>query len=500
MRRTVIFIETEGKAATLRRSLNEVGLDADLMIVGSSIYSMPEILPPIGIDEGFRETHLSPTDQSTLSRIKRCAGMYHYYLVATDPDEEGDLIAADIASILSDENILRLRMSGLDPDSLQTGLNSHVMSFDSRISWPGTARRIVSRVLRGTLTDSESGIASDAPQAAILGMLSTENIQFGQLVLSLKAEDGGDSFDAIIPTKCDNTSEVEELMEKAGTLEQFTVSVAESNPYREIPWSYGQCVAECSVRLNTSIQDVALAIMRLYEAGALSYIWTDSRNVSESAFVRLKAIINAHDHQLQLVKSNIADKSVDFTLEVPRPLVMVDVSTPLKLMVFDDAVLSIITRHLLKCEMSLFKEKPDLRDLPEWAKGLDWFRIKSPSLPWLELKQPEILSTFRLDAALLRAVDSKGICRPKSIIHDVTQFIEKDLCDESFLLTRKGMQWLNLTPPEARRAETLHKINLAVTEQGSHPSDRAAFAIGLLGESLERRALEMINTRMKAYA
>src|SRR5690606_29302913 len=128
------------------------------------------------------------------------------------------------------------------------------------------------------------------------------------------------------------------------------------------------------------------------------------------AIARLESIASDHGVSFQPPAETVAQKG---DLSSPRPLINVDVSQPVKLLDFESAVLTLITRQLIKAGRPRQIESADPAGLPEWARGLKWTRTMHVGLPWKGLMSDRDehagVRKFRTDAALLRFASQQGL-------------------------------------------------------------------------------------------
>jgi DNA topoisomerase IA len=96
----LFVIEAPGKAKHILEILKSVGFDARVQATKGHMYSMPDRLTPVGIDSGFREFERKLREPEIGQRIRDEAANADRVFIATDADEEGDVIAWDVAELI----------------------------------------------------------------------------------------------------------------------------------------------------------------------------------------------------------------------------------------------------------------------------------------------------------------------------------------------------------------------------------------------------------------
>lgn len=491
----IVFIEAHGKVKILMRAFHALSIDVDIQATKGHLFSGPENLTPLGINHHFQETIRNPINPAICQKISQCAGKYDFYLVATDPDHEGDVIAADIASLLSTSTLLRVRMHGLDTESVKRALKQ-AEKLNIQDSWPGKTRRILDRVIGASLSNRDYGISVGRVISGLLGTLKETPQPYGFALFRMDALDGGPPFEAHVPVTYENETTVKHMVKKAA---ETTLAAPASSTESIVikPWNHGECVVECAEALDMPIREVAAGMQRLYERGLMSYSRSGAHAISMDALKCLEKIAGRNgipDYDF----SRVPIVTLDDVHESPRPLTEIDITMPLKLMDPDLAILTLITRNLVTAGAKPKRSKPVTSALPDWAKTLPWQRITTVRLPWKSRKKETGLHVYPRETSILRIITSNEMGRPSSQVNHALKFISKELVHPNLKLNFKGRQWLAVTPSILQQADTSRFIEENISQKAPMPPEmRVAWITEFLGEEIADRIQERIRVLNK---
>src|SRR5690606_11330657 len=110
--------------------------------------------------------------------------------IATDADQEGDVIAWDVAELISDihNEPLRVRLKGMDEDSVRDAIEM-ALPVSKRDAVAGRTRAIVDRMIGAVF--SKDGIAVGRVGTALLGVVDKTQPVVGRLRLVAPSKQGG---------------------------------------------------------------------------------------------------------------------------------------------------------------------------------------------------------------------------------------------------------------------------------------------------------------------
>lgn len=209
----------------------------------------PDSLNPLALhldDAGSLQEDRIVRHPDVLRRILDAARQADHIVLATDPDEEGEVIAQDMAMIFTEAGLgevpaSRLRLYGLDAASIQDACKSaesvhlSIMATDWPLALPGHTRRMLDRWIAGSLGSQEQPV--------------------GRVIAG--------------------------FLEAAQRPEQYAAPKLQDGPCRgqSVPAHLGDLLLADEL-MDTSVQNITGALQGLYEAGRVSYPRTDSHDLA----------------------------------------------------------------------------------------------------------------------------------------------------------------------------------------------------------------------------
>lgn len=504
MSRDLVIIESSGKLKTLHRVFGEIGLHADICATIGHFLENPSTLKDLAIevrDGEFVETKRGPCREDSYrylcDQIRKCSGRI---LVATDNDQEGHVIAQDVANLAStlvpSRPVLRMLMGGLDADSIRRAL-INLKPVDQAKATPGTARRIADRIIGGCMSDFERNRPVGRVQSALLGLSAREGLAHSRLHIKMPCADGGKPF--VGEVRIFGADTPAKLIAALGGIDLPPAPVARSE-LRLVgaPLAYGDALLGLHRSLNLDINQAADLLQQMYESGDISYPRTASRGLTDAGIESAARIARARG--LLAFKRDllprVGESSPHEAIRVLNEdrLRSVDIGKPFKLQGNDrDAALAFVARHTLEAGIPGQRDHPDLSGAPAWARQVEWTRdTRRVILPWRYPDPPQVVGRD-VKAALVETMMRAGIGRPSTYAQHAARFAERDLLDYKFDLTPKAREWLEFAPEPLKRADTSARIEALLDTEDVPVAE-------LVGQALEIAAGEDPATLETIYA
>jgi DNA topoisomerase-1 len=442
MTTNLFIIEAPGKRRRLSNVLHRVGVcNLEIVATIGHLCANPEGLQPLGIDAGYRETHyrIRGDREVVAADIAWRACQAERIYLATDDDQEGEVIARDVLHFaIPDDHrhkVLRLRLKALAQSEVAAALRT-ALPLDEAHAAQGDARRMMDRLI-GSLS-SEVG-AVGRVQGSLLLALAQQQPVVGVVTHTLAAADGGKDFIAQVPVLAGQA-----VPDPLALHRPLAVQSASDTTIGGPPLNHDQILLEISLQTGAGIRDVSHSMQSLYEQGRLSYPRAKDTAITAESLKRLSLIARANGAGFRPeLFGTIRGTCSVHAHEAPNPLVLdVPVNRPDSLLSLSEVVLSLITRRLIQHGMDARLERPLQSALPEKAKGLPWHRLSSTAT---HLWPPENLKAgyraWSPEQSLLHFMMEHHLGRPSTVVDHIDKFLSRQLVTREFDLTAKGRAW-----------------------------------------------------------
>jgi DNA topoisomerase-1 len=453
--RDLFVIEAPLKARQLEELLQGLGIEAKVQATKGHLYEMPKRATPLGIDAAFRDFERKLIDPEIGNRLRAAVMEAENVFVATDADQEGDVIAWDVAELISDinSNPFRVRLRGMDADSIREAIDGAGL-VSKRDAVPGRTRAIVDRLIGGVF--SNNGVAVGRIGSALLGVIESEAPATRRILLVAPSKDGGRPWTAECDIKAPITEDIAKKL-LAVRFPALDVELRESSA-PTAPANMGQIMVRAGDELDMSPKEASESLQKLYEAGRMSYPRAGSKGISKSVMRKIARELKKAGYTFDEEKT--PDKKAGDVHDAPYPIGSVQAQQDPVRQGHEEGLRTLVARDLIKTGQTHILEKgigaiaaAHLKSKgfsPEVCAhvgALHWRREAGPRYPGQESWPKSKITTRRPDTVLLEAAVEKGLGRPSTWANHITKFMERKLVDESLMLTDKGREWISRTPP-----------------------------------------------------
>jgi len=452
----LFVIEAPGKAKVLEEILKDLGLSARVKATKGHLYDMPEKLTPLGIDSAFRDFKRTLKDPILGQQIRTEVQAAHRVFIATDADSEGDVIAWDVAELISDicPDPLRIRLKGMDEDSIKEAI-AEASPVRKRDAVAGRTRAIIDRMIGATF--SHDGIAVGRVGTALLGLIDSKRPSTKKLRLVAPSKGGGRPWVA----ECDVTLPIDGAV--AAKLVKLSFPpldfAAATKPISTPPAHMGDIMVRAGDVLDMSPKEADRSLQRLYEAGRMSYPRSGSRGMSKGVMRKLAKILKQSGYKFD--EEAVKEKAPDDVHDAPYPIGRVEVQRNpvregheegLRTMIGRDIVRS-GQRHVIEVAgassiKSFLINQGFSTVVAEHVAGLHWRREDGPRYPGQETWPESSIVTRRPDTVVLETAITAGLGRPSTWAKHVDAFMSRGLVTDDLALTGKGEDWIAGSPAE----------------------------------------------------
>lgn len=435
----LFLIEAPGKIRRVGQLVREVGVrNAEILATKGHLLTLPVSLWPLSIGPDLVDRARSPRDPDRIDQVRAAAQRHDVVYVATDPDQEGDVIAADIASILDGHTGLRrLRLSALTADGLSRALAA-AGPIDLASAVPGRARAVVDRIIGSVF--SRPGRPAGRVWTALLGSWDQDLVPAAITRVKAPAADAGRCWRGTI------SGHHPDLPSEISTkLARTTAQAAHVSPA-----STGELLIDAAAALNRPVKDVMDEMQEAYEAGLLSYPRAAGRVIGSTGRQQIAAIANRYALRYDPHRGD-SDDGADGAHEAPHPVADLSITSDLSALPAMAATAGFIARRQLEAGQDLQDETPDLTDLPQdlaslaWSRRTGWRRPKAGEHD-VQLGAQHIRPDIRAVMLLLET----GIGRPSTFATFADQVQRRGVIGTNGRLNDQGLHMIEATPPTLR--------------------------------------------------
>lgn len=454
------IIEAPGKARVLHEALKRLGMEARVFATKGHLMSFPDRLTPVGIDARLREVERKAIDPARVVRMRAEAASAARVVVATDADQEGDVIAWDVADILSDihPSPLRVRLRGMDDESiLQAADEGGPVLIEDAV--PGRTRAILDRLIGATY--SRNGIAVGRVGTAILGLFRPGQPDGKDVPTTMRLRLCAPAADNGKPWMADTSVQQPldaAMAERLRELQLPRLSKRGGEPGRRLPGHTGDILARAADVLDLSPGETMRSLQRSYESGRMSYPRSGSRGISETVSQRLDDMLRKAGQKFD--SDAMARKTGSDVHDAPHPIgPPPNLSISPTRMDVDESVRAVVAGDLVRAGQVHVIEEPDTTPLAGFLEGrgfptmvielvlsLRWRREQGPRYPGQQAwGQSETFERHPAAVLMERVVETK-LGRPSTWASQVDGFLSRGLVDSELALTAKGIKWMEASP------------------------------------------------------
>ncbi len=299
----LLIVESPAKAKTIEKYLdNAYKVKASV----GHIRDLPKSNKnAIDIENNFTPHYeTSAGKEKVVSELKKLAKEAEEVVLATDPDREGEAIAWHIKEAIGLKNPKRIIFNEITEEAVKEAI-SHPRKIDDNLRYAQEARRVLDRLfgydLSGLIWQKlRYGLSAGRVQSPALRIL----VEREREIKAFKPEKYW-IIEADLDTKKKETikftcsqqpkkeEEVEEILKQGqkANWQIKEVKETEVNRRARAPFTTSTLQQAASSRLGLSPSNTMRLAQKLYEAGHITYMRTDSTNLSASAQKGIKSVI-----------------------------------------------------------------------------------------------------------------------------------------------------------------------------------------------------------------
>lgn len=309
----LVIVESPTKAKTIGKFLGKE------FLVESSyghIRDLPKSKLGVDVENGFEPQYITPRKaQPHLTALKKAAKKADSIVLATDEDREGEAIAWHLAEALgTNKNIPmeRIVFHEITPKAIENAL-ANPREIDKHLVNAQQARRVLDRIVGYKLSPFlwkkvARGLSAGRVQSVALRLIADREEEINNFkpeeywTISADLNSPAGKFEALLhkingetieKLGIKNEDEAKRIVDDLKKSDYAITSIEEKelkkNPLP--PFTTSTLQQASAKRLGFSAQKTMFVAQKLYENGHITYMRTDSLNLSEDALVSTKTWI-----------------------------------------------------------------------------------------------------------------------------------------------------------------------------------------------------------------
>ena len=306
----LVIVESPAKAKTIEKYL---GAGFTVRASVGHIRDLPKSnKDAVDVEGGFVPRYqIVKEKQKVIDELHEVAERADEVILATDPDREGEAIAWHLAETIGLKKPKRIVFHEITEHAVQEAL-AHPRMIDDELVRAQEARRVLDRLfgydLSGLIWKKvRYGLSAGRVQSPALRILMEREREIRAFipekfwVVSADMETKKkEKFTVTCTEEPKTEKEAERILKAAQTKKWGVLSVEESETSRTArgPFTTSTLQQTASTRLGLSPSRTMQIAQKLYEAGHITYMRTDSMNLGK----------DAQDNLLAVVKSEFGDK------------------------------------------------------------------------------------------------------------------------------------------------------------------------------------------------
>lgn len=325
MVKNLVIVESPAKAKTIEGYLGK-----DFLVKSSfgHIRDLKKGNKGVLVEQHFQPVYEISTDKkAVVSELKKLSDSADMVWLASDEDREGEAISWHLKEVLNlkEDKIKRIVFHEITKPAILRAIENP-RGIDYNLVNAQQARRVLDRLVGFEISPvlwkkvKPSLSAGRVQSVAVRLVVEREReisghesiAAFKVTALMLKADGVGKTFKAEWPQRFDNETEAQAFLESLKG-KSYTITGIEQRPLKKSPappFTTSTLQQEASRKLRFSVTRTMRLAQELYESGKITYMRTDSVNLSETALQASKNEINraygAQYHQLRKYKTKTA--------------------------------------------------------------------------------------------------------------------------------------------------------------------------------------------------
>ncbi len=296
MSKNLVIVESPAKAKTIEGYL---GKDFKVASSMGHIRDLPKGGDAIDIENDFEPTYeISPDKKDVIQKLKKLAEDAEMVYLASDEDREGEAISWHLKEVLdlNDRKTRRIVFTEITKKAILNAIESP-RSIDIDLVNAQQARRVLDRLVGYELSPIlwkkiKTGLSAGRVQSVAVRLVVEREREINEFqaksafkVNATFLLDNGRTLVAELSQRFDTEEEAMTFLETCKGA-KFSISDLQTRPSKRSPappFTTSTLQQEAARKLGFSVIQTMTVAQKLYEAGKISYMRTDSVNLSDEA-------------------------------------------------------------------------------------------------------------------------------------------------------------------------------------------------------------------------
>jgi len=337
MAKNLVIVESPAKAKTIEGFLGK-----EFLVKSSFGHVMDLSKKNLGVDienDFVPNYEISADKKKVVSELKKLAAEAEVVWLASDEDREGEAISWHLSTALKldEAKTKRIVFHEITKDAIQAAIKNP-RSIDKNLVDAQQARRVLDRLVGFELSPLlwkkvKPSLSAGRVQSVsvrlivereeeVKNFISESNFRVSAL-FDIQNAMGRSKLSAEVPSRFKTKEEALEFIEKCKTA-VFSIANVDTKPAKKspaAPFTTSTLQQEASRKLGYSVANTMRVAQQLYESGKITYMRTDSLNLSNLAVGMAKdEIINLYGEEyVKIRKYKTKSKGAQEAHEAIRP-------------------------------------------------------------------------------------------------------------------------------------------------------------------------------------
>lgn len=319
MTKNLVIVESPAKAKTIEKYLGkDFRVLSSVGHIRSIVKKTKDGTPPIDVKNGFKTQYeIDPEKKKVVTELKKAVKEAEQVYLATDPDREGEAISWHLCEVLGldPKTTKRITYHEISKSAVEQALKD-AHTVDMNLVQAQQARQILDRIVGFELSPvvwqkvpgGKSAGRVQSPAVRLLVEREREIAKFEgsfQFKVTAQFAHNNEEFKAELPKRFDTEPEaqkfLESLQDASFTVTDITTSPSTRNP--AAPFTTSTLQQDANAKLGFGSKATMSSAQKLYQAGKITYMRTDSVNLSGAAIASIKDhVVAAYGEQYSQVR------------------------------------------------------------------------------------------------------------------------------------------------------------------------------------------------------